>query len=74
MLMTITEYRLTFSPGSRPDPRTVRSWIADRTLYGERRGRTWYVDPDRQVEQPPAGKAPLPEKLHPLALKVLNAG
>lgn len=74
MLMKISEYQMTFTPGSRPDRRTVLAWVRHGTLHGERRGNTWYVDPDRQVDQPTPLPAPsLPEKLHPLAQKVLAA-
>ena len=74
MLMKISEYQMTFSPGSRPDQRTVRRWIGNGTIYGERRGGAWYVDPDRQVDQPePLQRPALPEKLHPLAARVLAA-
>lgn len=48
--MTIKEYRETrFSPGSRPDPRTVRRWIDSGALYGEKIGGTYYVEPDRKI-------------------------
>jgi hypothetical protein len=45
-LMTITEFREMFSPGSRPDRRTVIGWIKSGELAGRRLGGQWYIDPD----------------------------
>lgn len=60
MLMKISEYRMMFTPSSRPDPRTVRRWVSDGQLYGEQRGGIMYVDPDR-LPRPPslAGASPV---------------
>jgi len=49
-LMTIDEYRNTyFTQRSRPAPRTIRRWIEEQRIYGERRGRTYYVDPEKEL-------------------------
>ena len=69
MLMRISEYRKMFSPASRPDPRTVRSWVNQGQLYGERRGKVLYVDPDRK----PGPGPETPRVKSPLARRVLNS-
>lgn len=67
-LMKVSEYRRMFTRESRPDPRTVRAWVAKGTLYGEKRGRDLYVDPSRDPRPPP----PPPQRMSPLARKVLS--
>ena len=50
MLMTITQYqRSYFAEGSRPSRNTVKAWIANDDIYGEKIGGMWYVDPERKV-------------------------
>ncbi len=72
-LMKISEYRLGFTPASRPDPRTVINWIRKGQIYGERRGRDWYVDPTRPVQPQPAPyPTPPAQDLNPLAKKILG--
>lgn len=48
-LMNITEYLNTFSEPSRPDRRTVIRWIETDQIYGERRGKSYFVDPNKKV-------------------------
>lgn len=48
-LMNITEYLNTFSKPSRPDRRTIIRWIENNQIYGEKRGKAYYVDPNRKV-------------------------
>ena len=72
-LMKISEYRMGFTPASRPDQRTVIAWIKRGEIYGERRGKIWYVDPTRPTDQPPPRQeAPPRTELGPLARKVLG--
>lgn len=67
MLMRISEYRKMFSPASRPDRRTVRSWWERGEIYGEMRGGILYVDPDRNPREP------VYKDLSPLARRVVNS-
>jgi len=73
-LMKISEYRQTFTPASRPDQRTVIAWIKRGEIYGERRGKIWYVDPTRPTDQatPPQTPPAAAPELGPLARKVLG--
>lgn len=48
-LMNITEYLNTFSKPSRPDRRTIIRWVENNQIYGEKRGKSYYVDPNRKV-------------------------
>lgn len=66
MLMKISEYRMMFTPGSRPDPRTVRRWVERGDLYGEERGGLMYVDPDRLP-------APDLKDVSPVVLRIVNS-
>lgn len=66
--MKISAYRMMFSPESRPDPRTVRAWVDNGHLYGERRGKIFYVDPDRN---PAPSRRVAPKS--PLARRVFNS-
>ena len=59
-----------FAPGSRPDRRTVISWIRSGQLCGQKLGRDWYVDPCRQAAKLPS--RPAPEKLLPLTQRILG--
>ena len=68
MLMKVSEYRMMFSPASRPDPRTVRAWVDRGELYGERRGGLLFVDPER--DPAPCRKTALQS---PLARRVANS-
>jgi len=68
MLMKVSEYRMMFSPGSRPDPRTVRAWVERGELYGERRGGLLFVDPER--DPAPCRETALQS---PLARRVANS-
>jgi len=71
-LMKISEFQEAFTPASRPDQRTVVAWIRNGQLYGEKRGRAWYVDPQRPTQlatQPTPASSN--KKLSPLAQKIL---
>jgi hypothetical protein len=47
-LMKVSEFRSEyFEEGSRPMPKTIRSWIDAGTLPGQRIGGTYYVDLSR---------------------------
>lgn len=67
MLMKISEYRMMFTPGSRPDPRTVRRWVERGELYGEERGGLMYVDPDRLPVSPDL------KDVSPVVLRIVNS-
>lgn len=47
-LMKLSQYRMTFAEGSRPDPRTIKGQITRGEIVGEKRGGLWYVDPDAE--------------------------
>lgn len=74
-LMKIYEYQQRFTPKSRPTSATVKRWISKKTIYGKKLGRTWYVDPDRDVSANCEDTTPLPsvDNVHPLAAKVLQS-
>ena len=60
-LMSIEQFRTQyFEPNSRPDGRTVRSWIDDGLLRGKNIGRRYYVDQDawegQHVDNPLVGR------------------
>lgn len=69
MLMSVEEFRQQFTQDSRPDPRTVRSWIQKGQVFGQRIGRRWYVDPDRE----PAPEGQSPASLSDRARRVLSS-
>ena len=78
MLMTIGEFRQTFSKHSKPDPRTVIAWIKKGDLFGRKFGGQWYIDPNRSPEstdtpeQPKRSPLPLHTEVdNPLVAKVL---
>lgn len=50
--MKISEYRAQFSPGSRPDRRTVIARIERGDLVGRLEGGIWYLDPDQEPKEP----------------------
>lgn len=48
-LMTIGRYiEQTFEEGSRPDPRTVKSWIERGIIRGKKIGRDYFVYPETE--------------------------
>lgn len=48
--MTITQYqRSYFAEGSRPSRNTVKAWIANGDIVGQKIGGQWYVDPAPKV-------------------------
>lgn len=67
MLMKVSEYRKMFTPGSRPDPRTVYRWWERGEIYGEKRGGMLYVDPDRDPVEPSY------DELSPAVLRIVNS-
>jgi hypothetical protein len=67
MLMKVSEYRMMFTPGSRPDPRTVRRWVERGELYGEQRGGLLYVDPARSPGTPSLAT------VSPAVLRIVNS-
>lgn len=43
-LMSINEYlEITFTPESRPQAKTVQSWIEEGIIEGKRIGKKWWV-------------------------------
>lgn len=49
-LMTIGRYiEQTFEEGSRPDPRTVKSWIERGIIRGRKIGRDYFVYPETEA-------------------------
>jgi len=66
-LMKISEYQLRFSKGSRPDARTIKKWIESGSVYGEKIGAHYYIDPDRT----PTPAQRIAVARHPLVRAVL---
>jgi hypothetical protein len=76
-LMKISEYLNQFTPDSRPDPRTVKSWILNGHIYGEQRGRNWYVDPYRPLgptKDNSVRAVPDLDELSPIVRKIIESG
>ena len=51
-LMKLSTYQENFVKEDRPDRRTIIRWIKNGEIYGEQRGKQYYVDPDKQMVVP----------------------
>lgn len=51
-LMKLSTYQKNFVKDDRPDRRTIIRWIKNGEIYGEQRGKHYYVDPEKQIVAP----------------------